>query len=785
MSRRHTELANSMATSRTNVHKNTYFLSYSVIDVIFSHLMISRYMLNLKPNITGVILKIAILSTLSSPLAAETNNATVSIDATLARKIGDRAEINRRQYFNIHGEPRNFEEDPSMENYLFNTLDVYGGRSFNYGWFMNQTPEDPNRPGFWDASRLSGRENAARRRWVANGSPTIDPNSDQIIVGHIRESYPTPQDITNARNSGGFRTRNHDALADYATRWIKGIFPKPTYFEPTNEIDVHISDANTSWENVSQLYTKTARAFRAAGLSTKVAGTADAWPQFERNNFGVWNSRAKRFIDLAGDEIGALSYHVYDREGGNLEAILDLVENYTNNQYGSPIPYLLTEGGASGRSLGPNPEQERYRILRVNNATLMQLMERDGRMEKWIPFNTATAIRRDGSTEWSSGLREWSQSQNKWVWSDIIHLYELWKDVKGKRCYVNSTDPDVIALGFIDGSTLHLCLHNITDGRANVNLRRITGNASVNSATISRLSYRGNRVNYQEDLAFGQNTSTLTLVDGETAIIKYNLNRAPTLQATIEERTHYGNKVIQPVRANQAINIAINGVPNGSKSYAKLRFGLGNVTTASLNPQIKINGTTLNYSTDIFGNESRDFTSREAIVPVNLLRNNNTVQFIFPQNGGHLSTAVLVVGKGPRIDNGGENNTDFRAGITISLKGNNGLFVSSENGSSPMNCNRSSSAAWEKFEVGSGPNGTFTFKNQGKFISSENGRRAITCNRNSPNSWERFTVTINGDSLTLKGSNGAYISSENGTSNMSCNRSSAGAWERFTWNIIE
>jgi len=126
----------------------------------------------------------------------------------------------------------------------------------------------------------------------------------------------------------------------------------------------------------------------------------------------------------------------------------------------------------------------------------------------------------------------------------------------------------------------------------------------------------------------------------------------------------------------------------------------------------------------------------------------------------------------------------FRAGITISLEGNNGRFVSSENGARPMNCNRNSVGAWERFVVENGPNGTFTLKgNNNQFVSSENGARSMNCNRNAVGAWERFTVTVTGNQLTLQGNNGRFVSSENGARSMNCNRNSVGAWERFTWRI--
>jgi len=118
---------------------------------------------------------------------------------------------------------------------------------------------------------------------------------------------------------------------------------------------------------------------------------------------------------------------------------------------------------------------------------------------------------------------------------------------------------------------------------------------------------------------------------------------------------------------------------------------------------------------------------------------------------------------------------------TIALKGNNGKYVSSENGNQPMNCNRPQSDLWEKFTLVSVGNGQFALKgNNGKYVSSENGNKPITCNRTQIGAWEKFTIQSAGnEKYAIKGNNGKYISSENGNKPMICNRTRVQAWEIF------
>ncbi|UII20824.1 hypothetical protein [Fulvivirga ligni] len=117
----------------------------------------------------------------------------------------------------------------------------------------------------------------------------------------------------------------------------------------------------------------------------------------------------------------------------------------------------------------------------------------------------------------------------------------------------------------------------------------------------------------------------------------------------------------------------------------------------------------------------------------------------------------------------------------ISLKGSNGLFVSSENGTGAMYCDREAANNWEKFTVIDQGNGRVALKSMGKYLSSENGQQSMKCDRNSIQGWELFTIIENADgTISIQGSNGKYVSSGNGENPMMCDRDIIQAWEKFT-----
>jgi glucosylceramidase len=122
-------------------------------------------------------------------------------------------------------------------------------------------------------------------------------------------------------------------------------------------------------------------------------------------------------------------------------------------------------------------------------------------------------------------------------------------------------------------------------------------------------------------------------------------------------------------------------------------------------------------------------------------------------------------------------------GSTITLKGFNNQYVSSENGTQAMNCNRATPSAWEQFTVVDAGAGKIALQAMGKYVSSENGTQAITCNRTTYGDWEKFDwIPTTDGKVTIRGNNGKFISSENGTQAMTCTRATASGWEAFGVN---
>ncbi|SFE34875.1 Por secretion system C-terminal sorting domain-containing protein [Chitinophaga sp. CF118] len=121
-------------------------------------------------------------------------------------------------------------------------------------------------------------------------------------------------------------------------------------------------------------------------------------------------------------------------------------------------------------------------------------------------------------------------------------------------------------------------------------------------------------------------------------------------------------------------------------------------------------------------------------------------------------------------------------GSTISLM-NGGFYVSSENGTTAMNCNRTSVGVWENFEVVDAGNGAIALKgNNGLYVTSAS---PMYCTGTAINNDTKFTwIELNNNLVALQGTAGTYACSENGAAAMNCNRTAIGGWETFNWTAL-
>lgn len=156
---------------------------------------------------------------------------------------------------------------------------------------------------------------------------------------------------------------------------------------------------------------------------------------------------------------------------------------------------------------------------------------------------------------------------------------------------------------------------------------------------------------------------------------------------------------------------------------------------------------------------------------------------IWELSGDVTGTNSLLTAINQVVTAGGSLSTGAPVGTTVTFKGFNNQYVSSENGTKAMNCNRPTPQGWEQFLVVDAGYGKVALQAMSKYVSSEDGTQSITCSRASYSTWEIFDWIPTPDGkVSLRSTNGLFISSENGTKAMTCTRTAAQGWEAFGIN---
>ncbi|MBU2912642.1 carbohydrate-binding domain-containing protein [Reichenbachiella agariperforans] len=603
----------------------------------------------IKKQMDGNLLSKRMLVTLALSLISLLTFAqtSVSISPKVQRYVGSVSQLDRTKYFNIHA--TNNDSDFTS---FYNDYNVGKGRGF-WGPFSYSNSKG-NPVGSYPAPQSGGTGVRSVSRYIGTEHPAA-PFKDGL----------------NVQSAANWAAEYYLDFVDASGR--------PEFFEPMNEPFVHAKDFYTgpwsSSENdriklqMAELFSAVGAKFHATPelANMKILGYSSAWPSLELNNFGHWDENMKMFMDVAGANMDAFATHLYDgvnvsgqdnkRSGSNSEAILDLIETYSYTKWGTVKPHAISEYGAIEQGYGDNySDIASIQTVRSINHMLFNLLERENKMAISIPFIT-------GKAEWhitaANNYQPYQAVLFKptnigqpnpagWEYTPRIHFYELWKDVKGKRIYVSSNNPDVQVQGFVDGSKLYVAINNLDEGNETVNLsfaQQVSGlqNVKVKSLKIYDQSMPNMSITTQSTAP-----SSITLIAGETVVLEYSYASNISFDNTIRSKKYYTSKHLQSILANTAISFTFNNVTTGTGT-AVLHMGIGRKHNKSKAPEVKVNGTTVSVPSNWKGYDqaNRDdfFGTIDIPVPMNLLQNNNTITVEFPDSDGHVSSMILEVSK--------------------------------------------------------------------------------------------------------------------------------------------
>ena len=581
---------------------------------------------------------------------------TISIDHKTQRFLGEVSTFDRGKYLNGHFVFNNFDADFDAFKATYNIdPDYKGSRQFWNPMNKVNNGQIPNIQNKYDGvrevnKRLVGTGRASKLMYDSNVDySTVDISAfSQQFAAYIAQSYRDEWD------------------------------PMQEYIEPFNEPMIHASDYYPgNWNSAKNdsvishmclFHRDLGQAIHAIPEldNLKMTGYASAFPEFEQNNFDFWKARYKKFIDIAGADIDVFSVHLYDgsginntggrRSGSNVEAIMDMIEAYSFVRLGTVKPLAITEYGRlvlsqpgwPGNGISNYEPVENSQAVRSQLHMVMGFIERGDNIALTIPFSVGKS---DPLTDkFSRAALFVEQGNGTHVLTERRFFYEIWKDVKGERAWIHSTNVDVQTQAFVDGDKLHVVLNNLNDNPQSVNLN-LQDPQDLVDVKVKRLKIFPNNVPEFTQDTLTQQPSNMTLAYGETVVLTYTFNSPITFDNEIRSKKYYATTYLAPIVANTDASFSFEGLDVGTHGLATLRLGVGREHGKSLQPLVKVNGQALAVSGDIIGgydqnNRNQFFGVLQIPVPMAMLNaGTNQVEVQFNDNGGHISSAILQIQK--------------------------------------------------------------------------------------------------------------------------------------------
>ncbi len=609
-------------------------------------------------------------------------SVNVSINLEQQRFLGNESNLDRSKYFNLH----TGSEEPAFPTFLKDNNFGFGRRFFDPHSdksFVNPIGNYPSTPPTSDGvvrpvSRFISTSNPARS-WTVDSDP-----------------------VTGAISAARYFVDRVDTSN------------RPEYWEPFNEPFIKAKNFTNSTAPTNQdVVQKMSEWFRdmAKGIhdtpelaNMKVIGFSSAFPSYARRDFSeTWQNHMKLFIDVAGEEIDALSVHPYDgvnqigqangRSGSNSEAILDLLEAYTDQKLGAPKKLAISEFGVIERGfpLGPAPGfyNEATAAITINglNNMLFNFFERQDNIEICIPFITGrgdffyNSFDSNGGTTPQPYIPAYVRPteikserdpntglfrNDEFVLTFKENFFRFWSDIKGDRAKITSDDLDVQVQAFVDGNTAYVVLNNLDDANKTVNLNFISNLGTVTNVNTSFLVVNGmNTPIYEPGVDSNALPSNVSLLVGETRMLKITYNAPIEFTSSIVRKKYYATSAQASVdkaptviiTGNDAKTFNLANVVTGTSGEATLRLGVGIPITTGvgsttptnldrLPSEVTFNGTPLTIPSNWKGYDQTGradfFGVIELDVPHNLVVNgNNEVTVTYTQTGGRIASVIL------------------------------------------------------------------------------------------------------------------------------------------------
>ena len=621
----------------------------------------------------------------------------VKVNLNVKHKMGEVETFDRQKFVNFHGtiEQNNWNTNNKLDDLIGDFLvdrDVHVGRNTGtISWAIkNNITQDAARPGYADITSIASNGTINRNGYAAKTwAHPYEYLDDQILCTQLHPFYP---DGTTTNKGWAFsQTDTEDepfgtASGEFLGRYVQEYYgtggttgqKKPAFLEITNEplwdlvtVPEKNGEESEDLTRIFKFHSTVAQQAHKYNPDLQVGGYCAAFPDFDTDNFQRWNDRDKHFIDIAGADVDFWTIHLYDfpviggkakyRKGSNVEATMDMLEQYSMMTLGHVKPLMISEYNAQTHDYNRDgwlPYRD-WLKMKSTMSMMMQFMERADKINYAMPFfmlkaewqigtstdptnvHTSRMMRRENEPDAYTG---------DFVYTDKILMYDLLKDIKGTRVDTYSDDQDIMVDAYVDGSKAYVMINNLDfDAQTlNVDLSGFTTNATDIEVRHLYLNGRNDAASPVLDI---QNYTTLPSfleIGAEaTYMLVFTYPSDVAIDELSEETKYYADSYLKEILSRQTLSFNIDDVALADYGEAVVRIGVSRDHGLSLSPNVKVNGTSLSIPSNFRGGPQTDrdnyFGVLEIPVPYELLKADNQIEVLFAGDGGHVSTVTMQV----------------------------------------------------------------------------------------------------------------------------------------------
>jgi hypothetical protein len=583
-----------------------------------------------------------------------TINTTLTVDLTSWRTIEGIGEFDHTKYYRLYAAPTaSTKGEAAMAQAYIMGKNFYPGRQQmkldSLGrWRKPVIREDTKRPGWHDRTWVqqyiqANADPAYRQRFLSLFPPDFQyamcfDNWPRFM--HVRNP---PAGIFNSRGTPDVTL--FAAAAQLASDMItidKALQGRTaTWWEVKNETDVssewmyHSYPDKDGWKLLADFHNTVADTIHRDHPKVQVGGPTACNINLSWRDYGTARNFT-RFFDLTRDHLDFYALHYYGgfdvlRPGpsdflrGGMQANTDVLRNHLAAT-GNLKPFLVSEGGGTGGK----DAFSHYKQLH-GNAGVMSFFINNPQI-----FNLTTLFTLP-VTWWNKNNKASLfvyTDDGRFEMSPQCLFLEMWKDHLGRRVPVASPHRDLALHALLNGAVLSVAITNKLPNRCSIDLNTVLpAGIAIASAQRTRLYLDiGELIFTREPIKDGK----VALAGGETTMLAIRLSEPPQPTKTLDERTFYGDKILQ--RTGQDLAIKLEAKTAGLHA-ASLRIAY-QPDKARTPLTLALNGRELPFP-DLASYATGSLSSLVIPVPTALVKAQNAVQFNGPPSGGMLGAVLL------------------------------------------------------------------------------------------------------------------------------------------------